>query len=38
VSFWRYFSGYAAKQRKGGNPNFAKAIEDYVKDVQAKAE
>lgn len=36
VSFWRYFSGYAAKQRKGGNPNFARAIEDYVKDVEAK--
>lgn len=36
VSFWRYFSGYAAKQRKGGNPNFAKAIEEYVKTVQAE--
>jgi hypothetical protein len=36
VSFWRYFSGYAGKQRKAGNPNFAKAIEEYVKDVEAK--
>lgn len=37
VSFWRYFSGYAARQRKAGNANFAKAIEDYVKSVEAEA-
>ncbi len=34
-SFWRYFSGYVAAQRKGGNANFATQIEKYVMLGQA---
>lgn len=29
-SFWGYFGGFVAEQRKRGAPNFASAIEDYV--------
>ncbi|MGD9914593.1 MAG: hypothetical protein AB7S80_10980 [Rhizobiaceae bacterium] len=36
VSFWRYFAGYAAQQRRDGVGNYAKAIEQYVKDVEAR--
>lgn len=30
VSFWQYFSAYAARQRRAGTPAFAKPIETYV--------
>lgn len=31
-SFWRYFHGYVAKQRKGGSTTYAAAIEKYVSE------
>ena len=30
VSFWSYFSGYIARQRKIGSPTYAQPIENYV--------
>jgi hypothetical protein len=30
VSFWGYFSGYVARERKAGSANFARPIETYV--------
>ncbi|MGE0502672.1 MAG: hypothetical protein AB7I79_18270 [Rhizobiaceae bacterium] len=36
-SFWSYFSGYVARQRKAGSPNFAEAIETYVKRGESDA-
>lgn len=30
ASFWRYFHGYVAKQRRDGAPTYAAAIEKYV--------
>lgn len=30
-SFWRYFAGYIAKQRKAGASSFARPIENYLK-------
>lgn len=29
-SFWSYFAGYIARQRKAGSTNFAKPLEDYL--------
>lgn len=31
ASFWQYFAGYIAKQRKAGAGSYAKPIEDYLK-------
>ena len=31
ASFWQYFAGYIAKQRKAGANSYARPIEDYLK-------
>lgn len=36
-SFWRYFSGYIAAQRKAGSPKLAVEIEQYVLAGQAQS-
>lgn len=36
-SFWSYFSGYVQSVRKGGSPNYAKAIEEYVASAPKSA-
>ena len=38
VSFWSYFAGYVDRQRKAGSPNFASAIENYVRQGPSSAE
>lgn len=39
VSFWAYFSGYVAKQRKAGASTYAMPIENYVlRDVEPAAQ
>lgn len=37
-SFWSYFGGYADSVRKGGSPNYARSIEDYVTSAPAPAD
>lgn len=32
ASFWQYFAGYIAKQRKAGASSFARPIEEYLKE------
>ena len=37
VSFWGYFAGYVAEQRKAGSTTFAMPIESYVRQDQQPA-
>jgi hypothetical protein len=35
ASFWQYFEGYVARERKRGSPTFAKPLETYVRQGPA---
>lgn len=35
-SFWRYFHGYVERQRRGGAPTYAAAIQKYIGEAEVK--